>query len=309
MPPMARSPSLQLMSKVFEALAGERRRVAADWRVHCLARRAALARGIPAPEVADVRRWLVAARKCGDLRACAGLDGVYVVDTPYARVLPVSDEAIVMEADPWSTLSHFTALVHHALTDELPRGLWATHFTGAASRPRLRLPLGTTPEDWIDAPRPRVRHPAKIDDIRVTWTSCLPALEFGVEVRLSEGVPVYVTDIERTLLDALRTPGLAGGARTVFRAWRRGRGRLDLDRLTEYVERFASPVMRQRAGFVLSQLGLEHPRMTEWRGRLQRGSSLVLVAGEPFAAAHSADWNLSLNTPDGVVAELSDDEE
>lgn len=306
---MSHGSSSQILPRVFEALANERRRAVADWRMYCLARRAALALGVSAPDAADVRRWIVAARTRGELRPVAGADGVCVVDTPYARILPVNDEAIVMEADPWATLSHFTALVHHALTDELPRGLWATYFTGAASRPKLRLPLGTTPEDWIEAPRPRIRHPVHVEGVGVTWTSCLPALEFGVEVRLSEGVPVYVTDLERTLVDALRTPGRTGGARTTFLAWRRSRRRVDLDRLTDYVERFRSPVMRQRAGFVLSRLGLTHPRMTEWRQRLQRGSSLVLVAGEPFVSAHSTEWNISLNAPEGVIAVLSGDDE
>lgn len=83
---MLHGSSGQVLSRVFEALANERRRAVADWRVDCLARRAALALGVSAPDAADVRRWLVAARTRGELRPVAGADGVCEAPRPPAAM-------------------------------------------------------------------------------------------------------------------------------------------------------------------------------------------------------------------------------
>ncbi len=52
--------------------------------------------------------------------------------------------------------------------------------------------------------------------------------EFGITVGDSSGLPVYVTDVERTLIDAIRMPGSAAvsqrpcltGVLATMRRWR-----------------------------------------------------------------------------------------
>src|SRR5262249_42707299 len=112
---------------------------------------------------------------------------------------------------------------------------------------------------------------------------------------------------ERTLLDVLRSPADAGGAAVTLRAWRQARAILNLDRLVQYTERFGQMILRQRVGFVLEALGLHHPQLTAWKKKLLRGSSVKLVAAEPFAPEFSPEWNLSLNVPSSVLAELQEE--
>jgi predicted transcriptional regulator of viral defense system len=122
-----------------------------------------------------------------------------------------------------------------------------------------------------------------VDKVPVQWFLTKGGWDFGHTISYSQGLPIYVTDVERTLLDTLRAPADSGGVALVFRAWRQARNSLDVDRLTEYTERFDQGILRQRVGFVLEALGLEHPRLGLWKQNLLRGSSVKLVAAEAFA--------------------------
>ncbi len=66
-------------------------------------------------------------------------------------------------------------------------------------------------------------------------------------------------------------------------------------------------ILRHRVGFLLESLRLVHPRLGEWKKHLARGGSVKLVAAAPYASEFSADWNLSLNIPLGVLGELKEE--
>lgn len=284
---------------VLTILAQERRRVVSAWRLLIVCRRICLAQGLPLMEAGKARRIERRLLAKGQLLEVGGIGGVYLVSIPYADVLPYSDELVVQEANPWGTFSHHSAIVMHGLTDETPARLYATQFAELTSS---RLPLGTTPEDWIGVRRPPVRRPKRIGETGIEWTSATK--DFGCEVGFSQGQPIYVTDRERTLFDSLRSPQKCGGILSVVQVWRRARNEIQLPRLTAYVEHNGSPVMRQRIGYFLESLGLHHPRLDTWKADLRRGGSMKLVADAPFSPLYSANWNLSLNVPESVIEQL-----
>ena len=135
----------------------------------------------------------------------------------------------------------------------------------------------------------------------VVWTNVQSRWDFGVMVGYSSGLPVYLTDVERTLLDALRMPDKCGGIAKVLQAWKAADS-CDLDRLVTYTERIAIHNLKQRVGFVLEKLGRSHPRLAQWRDRLQRGGSVKLLASGAYSETYSTEWNLSLNVPSSVLA-------
>jgi predicted transcriptional regulator of viral defense system len=297
--------SKEISSQLLRRFAGERRRVISTWRLLIECRRIATAEAAPLPGEKDVTKVLAELSAENHLRPVRGTDGdVCVIDVPYSEVVPVTEEHIIQEANPFGVFSHLTALVHHSLTDQLPKAIQVTDY-----RPpnKDRIPLGTAPEEWVDLPPPPVHRLRAVNDVPVKWFRTKGQWDFGHEVGYNQGLPIYVTDHERTLLDVLRSPSEVGGAVTVFRAWRRAKSLLNVDRLTGYVDRFGQPVLRQRVGYVLTELGLDHPRLTEWRRGLLRGGSLRLLASEPYASEYSAEWNLSLNAPDAARAELKDE--
>lgn len=294
----------ELSSQIFRLFAKERRRVISEWRVLVAARRVATLEREPLPAAPIARRLLDRAIDLEEVTSISGVGGVYLIDLPFADTIEVTDEQIVQEANPWAVFSHLSALAHHGMTDVIPDKLYATYYPGESTD---HVPLGTTPEDWVDLPLPGRPRPKRVGKVKVIWSQTKGEWAFGRVVSYSGGAPIYVTDRERTLLDGLRSPEKSGGIMAVIRAWRFARDQVDTDRLVEYVDGFGSPILRQRAGFALEAVGLGHSRLDEWRETLQRGGSLKLVASAPYSPRFSERWNLSLNVPESLIAELNED--
>jgi predicted transcriptional regulator of viral defense system len=291
-----------MIPDLFYTLAEQRRRITASWRILILLRRIKARVHSPLPNASTARG--IERRLVGDgsLAVIDGVRGVYRVNVPYAESIPVSTEQIVQEASPWSVLSHLTALAHHGLTDIIPQSIHATRYAGHSQR----LPLGTVPEDWVEFPAAKLhQQPERIEHTPVSWVQTKGEWEFGIGIVYSHGVPLYMTDPERTLLDALRRPDESGGIINVLRAWRRGIDLVRVDVLTDYADRLGK-IMRQRVGFILQRLCVNHPRLGDWRRDLVRGSSVRLLANEPFSPTFSSEWNLSLNVPAEVLGELDE---
>jgi len=300
---MARS---TIASQILELLAQDRRAVAAYWRIHILYMRVARAGAFALPNAAKTNQLIKKLQAAGDMQSIAGVSGVYRITVPYASVLSSPDEAIIQEANPTAVFSHFTAVAYHNLTYEIPKEFHLTHFPKSS----IRSPLGTTPEDWADIPAPRQRKPASIrQSVKINWHGAKPEWDFGGITGFAQGYPIYITDLERTLLDALRFPDRCGGVTEVLRIWRRAKPAIRLDVLIDYVRRFDQTLLRQRVGFLLEKLGLDDdPALQEWAGKSVRGSSAKLFASLEFSPTFSERWSLSINVSDATLSELSEDE-
>ena len=287
-------------SKVIRECGETRRRVIANWRIHIIARRVARAEKAPLPDEAKalaIRRVLV---DRGDLKSIRGVQGVYVVSAPYADLLEVSEEQIIQEANPRAVFGFLTAMAYHGMTDLVPKEVYPISSEGAEKSGRL--PLGTTPDDWTEESRLlSAQCPAKVRGVRVNWTLLSSEPGLGVIIGSSFGIPIYVTDVERTLLDAIRMPEKSGGIEKVLQAWRSAKN-VDVNKLVSYADVYGNQVRRQRVGFLLEKLGKTHPRLAEWRHGLRRGEWVKLVGRNPFSKTFSPKWNLSLNVPSSVLA-------
>lgn len=288
-------------SQVLREFAESRRRVVSDWRILIIARRIAQAANAPLPDGSKAGQICNELERRGDIRKVKGVGGVFVVEVPYASLLEVSEEQIVQEGNPWAVFGFLTAMAYHGLTDILPKDLYAIRFKDGEHTGRI--PLGTMPDDWDGLPRPFERCPSRVEGKEVVWTEMRGDRGFGVAIGYSAGVPIYVTDIERTLIDALRMPEKCGGIAKVLHAWRAAEG-FDLGRLIEYTDAYGIQNLRQRVGFVVEKMGLSHPRLGEWQGGLQRGGSVKLLAKGAYSGTYSAEWNLSLNVPPEVLGIL-----
>jgi len=294
--------SKDFLSQILREFAESRRRVISEWRILIAARRIAQAENARLPDQAKASSIRMELESDGAIRPARGVPGVFVVDVPYANLLEVSEEQIVQEANPWAVFGFLTAMVHHGLTDLLPKDLYAIHFED--DEHLRRVPLGAMPEDWADdLPRPPAKLPAQVNEKQVVWTTIKGSRAFGVTIGYSAGLPIYLTDVERTLIDAIRMPEKCGGIAKTLQAWRDAEG-FDLDRLLKYTDDYGIQVLRQRVGFLVERLGLAHPKLDHWREGLQRGGSVRLVAGGEYSSVYSADWNLSLNVPPSVLAIL-----
>jgi len=235
----------------------------------------------------------------GSMKSVSGVKGVYWVTIPFADAITVPDEAVVYEANPYSVLSYFSAIAYHGLTNVVPTDIYATYYPKSKS-----TPLGTTPDEWTDIRLPAKRMPIKVKDRAIHWITTKCDWKFGTTIGYLQGHPVYVTDIERTLLDGLRFPGKCGGALEVFKAWRQAADNLNIKNIIEYIENFNQALLRQRVGFILETMGFSDPIFDQWASKSIRGSSARLLAEREFSSQYSERWNLSLNVPESMLAEL-----
>lgn len=295
------------MSALAEGLAAENRRVLSEWRAVVILRRATLA--LP-PErrrweytpssVYDVRPTLKRLVRKGDLEPISDLPHLYLVTLPYARSEAAEETEVLMELHPFATLSHHSAMAFHSMTDDLPKEIQATipdHGSGGM------LPPGTTPEDWEGLALARGRAATKVLGQPITWHRLSAVRLFGAREYSPRGYPVRVTTPERTLLDGLLQPEWCGGFESVLKAWSGYRDLIDLEEVVRYVELFDVAVLRQRAGFILEELGLSNPAVNKWPARAKRGGSSRLLGSAPFAPTFSERWKLSINAPTGALEE------
>jgi predicted transcriptional regulator of viral defense system len=291
-----------IASQVLEALADERRVIVADWRFHVTYMRVARSSGYALPDGARVHQLIKSLRSARHIEPIEDVSGIFRITIPYASILPAPQETILQEASPFAVFSYFTAAAYHDLTYEIPQTIHLAEFGNNVTR----LPLGTTPEDWIDVPTPKRRVPLAIGGTPVQWSGTKSDWDFGHMVGHVQGNPIYVTSLERTMLDVLRFPDRSGGALEVLRIWKRAISGTKLDVLIDYANRFNQTLLRQRTGFLLEQLGVEHPVLDDWAKNSVRGSSARLIASREFSPTFSERWNLSINVPDSFLAELHD---
>lgn len=286
-------------------LAREHRRVLSGWRGLVLLRRASFStppyerRWTQAPqEFDDLAPLIRRMGSRGEIRPIKGYQRLWEVTAPFAHQGFIDEREVLFELHPYAALSHFSALLFHGLTEELPKGL--TVMVSVDTRGELP-PIGTTPLDWDGIAPPGGRTPSRVLGRPVDWIRTKPERFFGLAEYQPLGYPVRYTTPERTLIDALQSPETCGGIANVLRAWAIARDRIDLDVLVHQVDRFDVAVLRQRVGFLLDRLDLSHPQTEYWRTSARRGGSSRLVGASPYASVYDERWNLSLNAPVDVL--------
>jgi len=293
----------ETVERTIGEFASERRRVISTWRVLILLRRFAHAAHHRLPGWEEAESVVRSMRRRRWITRVGQVHWMFRIDAPFARVLPLADEHILLEAHPAAALSHASALFHHQMTDTPPRRI---HVTDRRFDPARIPPCGTLPEDWVDLDLPIniVRRLRRVGDLSVDWRRVTDRFSIGYAPFFITGVAVYMSDIEQTLIDGLRSPDRCGGIGNVFAAWRRAAERINLDRLIGYIDRVDSPILRQRAGYLIEAIGLSHQALERWQDIKQRGSTLRLLPGEPFDPTYSERWNLSLNAPSELLSLL-----
>ena len=180
---------------------------------------------------------------------------------------------------PTGAAAYWTAVRHWGWTTQLPR---TQFFITAKRRAESRKTILGVPYRFI---------------------ALRPSRIFGIAEEWAGGLPVRVTDRERTLLDILDRPDLAGGIAEVSEALSVGWREIDPARLTDYVERFGSGTVPKRLGYLAELLALDGAE--DWTGRWQAlmGTGVTrLERGGSETGRILTRWRLQINTGRGEEA-------
>jgi len=129
---------------------------------------------------------------------------------------------------------------------------------------------------------------------------------------LSRGPSVKVATVERTIIDCIDRPNLAGGISDLVEVLQRGRNRADIDKVIQFLPSYASKSLIMKVGFLFEQF--EYP-LTETRTatllKMSTGVKAYLFSSTlPGTSGHkySKKWRLIINAP-GFYRKPTNEEE
>jgi len=221
--------------------------------------------------------WVVRLRK-----------GLYSLSSSVPGVSPLHEFEIGMALVQPAAISHWSALHHHGLTEQLPRRVFVLTTTetsiprliGAKKRERKSdkgYPAGGTVYQFVQV------KPERFFGIEETWVG---------ESR------VKMTDPERTLLDGLMMPRYCGDFAEVLHAFQVRGPQLDLKKIIRY-SRKLDAATGKRLGWILEQQGINLSRLEPLLAIPIKGYRVLDPTG-PHRGPCNRRWMIQENLPGRV---------
>lgn len=183
--------------------------------------------------------------------------------------------------------SHWTALHHHGLTEQLPRRVFVLTTTEAAV-PRPRRTKAKAAEKGYP-----------VGGTVYQFVQVKPERFFGVEEVWVGEARVRITDPERTLLDGLTMPRYCGDFAEILHAFQVRAEKLDLDRIIGYATKLDAATAK-RLGWILEHQGVAAARLKSLLAVPIKGYRVLDPSG-PRQGPCNRRWMIQENLP-GKVA-------
>lgn len=170
-------------------------------------------------------------------------NGLYSLSGTIPGVSPLHEFQIAMALVHPASISHWSALNYHHLTEQTPRHVFI--LTSARSIPRSRGIKAT--------------HKGKgylIDKTLYQFVQTQPKRFFGIQEIWVNDSKINMTDKERTLLDCLMAPEYCGGFSEVLHIFEKYYSELDLRKMIRYALKLDTATIK-RLGWILEQQGIE----------------------------------------------------
>src|SRR5581483_7589415 len=153
--------------------------------------------------------------------------GLYAIDdSRYGGAAPHPFAIATALVTP-SAISHWSALAHHGLTDQIPQLVTAST-TRDVVTPRMRRRTADEPASTWDVP-----------GLRIRYVRMQPRHFWGFdEVWVDETARVPITDRERTVLDGFAAPEVFGSFHEVLGVLDEHLAELDVEKLVAYALRY-----------------------------------------------------------------------
>lgn len=185
-----------------------------------------------------------------------------------------------------SAISHWSALQHHGLTEQLPQ--YITVIT-----PRKVVTPGMRKTAAEQEPTDKQRWKVGTDEIE--FVTVHPDHFFGIEqVWVDQLFRVPITDRERTLLDLCISPRRFGGMTEVLGILEEHWTECDLARLIHYAVQYGKVAVAKRLGWALETVGVP-PAVIEPLLAIPVTSYGLVDPSRPNAGPYEPRWRLRNN--------------
>ncbi len=206
--------------------------------------------------------------------------GLYALSHTVPGVLPAHEFEIAMSLVDPAAISHWSAMSHHGLTEQLPRTVFV--LTTALSVPRLRR----AGNDEKGCP---------VGDTRYHFMQVKPERFFGIEDVWVNEARIKMTDPERTLLDGLMAPRYCGDFPEVLHAFEVRTLKLDVERIVNYALKLDAATAK-RLGWILERQKIEPAKLDALRQVPIKGYRTLDPSG-PRQGRCDTGWMIQENLP------------
>jgi predicted transcriptional regulator of viral defense system len=216
------------------------------------------------------------------------------------RVLGGKDanpEDVACVLDPFSYVSHLSAMSYHGLTNRLPAKLFLSSPDpkkwAELANERMRKDLGENLDTYREEGMPLLTR-TKFSKIGKTEIHRINSTRLGAFKNIRDR-SMRVSTIGRTFLDMLESPELCGGLRHVIEVFENEAPNFIAPIVYE-INEYGRPIDKVRAGYILEErLGIQNETIGQWVKFATRGGSRKLDATEEYFPKWSEKWCLSLN--------------
>jgi len=247
----------------------------------------------PYPDSSDFNRIIGGLQNNGVLKHFKGLSSVYSITGKNIS----SEDEIVCSVDPFSYISHLSAMSHHGITDRVPKIIFIAspspkswrEFANEKMKKDLRENLLIYNENYL----PKLIR-VKMEKVGKKVVNRFSCLHLGAYKNI-KNKRIRVSTIGRTFLDMIKRPDLCAGIYHVIEIYKEYAERY-LELIIDEIDRHGSKIDTVRAGYILEELcGLKHNAFDRWLKNVQRGGSRKLDPTEEYSSNYSERWCLSIN--------------
>ena len=208
--------------------------------------------------------------------------GLYALAGAVPGTSPLHEFEIAMALVSPAAISHWSAMSHHGLTEQVPRRVFV--LTTARAVPRLRGKKAT----------PAVRgYP--VGETTYQFVQVKPERFFGIDQAWVNESRISITDPERTLLDGLMAPQYCGDFAEVLHAFELRAPKLDVERIIGYALKLDAATAK-RLGWILERQGIASDRLEPLRALPIKGYRVLDPSG-PRHGPYEARWMIRMNLP------------
>ncbi len=213
-------------------------------------------------------------------------------------------EKAICSLDPFSYLSHLTAMVWHGLSDRLPKTIFLTRPSPSLWRTLAASKLESQLGDmgpWYRAAKLPAYRPIDMGAIKKRplhfWNSSRLDQAYSAAFKRVDDGAIRIATVARCFLDMVREPDLCGGIDHVMEIFEE-HGPKHLEAIVNEIDHHGNKIEQARAGYLLEAADASlaaNPKLQKWAGEVVRGGSRKLDPSADYADTYSERWALSIN--------------
>jgi len=208
--------------------------------------------------------------------------GLYALSGAVPGTTSLHEFEIAMALVAPAAISHWSAMSHHGLAEQMPRRVFV--LTTARAVPRLRGKKAMHAEPGYP-----------VGGTTYQFVQIKPERFFGIDQVWVNESRVSITDPERTLLDGLMAPQYCGDFAEVLHAFELRAAKLDVERIIQHALKLDTATAK-RLGWILERQGIASDRLEPLRVLPIKGYR-VLDSSGPRRGPYETRWMIRVNLP------------